>query len=130
MQLEVLCVQAFASYALISPSDFMKLVVKVEAQLFAMMPTLKNNLPDSDDSCSDSNDGTEDEEDETEEIEQTVLIESGPWRAEEMERFKLGLDMYGWGNWADIASIVKSRTRNQVYGFARKTGKKICNISQ
>jgi hypothetical protein len=108
----------------------MKLVVKEEAQLFAMMPTFKNNLPDSDDSYSDQSDGTEDDEDETEEIQQTVLIESGPWRADEIERFKLGLDMHGWGNWADIASIVKSRTRNQVYGFARKTGKKLYNPGQ
>ena len=47
------------------------------------------------------------------------LIEhTGPWTDAEVERFKMGVNTHGWGNWKRVAKEVATRTRKQVYKFS------------
>jgi len=42
----------------------------------------------------------------------------GPWTDAEVERFKIGVNTHGWGNWKRIAKEVATRTLKQVYKFS------------
>jgi len=46
-----------------------------------------------------------------------VLIEhTGPWTYGEVERFRMGVNAHGWGNWKRIAKEVATRTRKKQSG--------------
>ncbi|KAI3647023.1 hypothetical protein MP228_007244 [Amoeboaphelidium protococcarum] len=49
----------------------------------------------------------------------TVLQHTGPWNATEQQLFKSGVARHGWGQWAKIAGVVETRSREQVRSFAR-----------
>ena len=42
----------------------------------------------------------------------------GPWTDAEVERFKMGVNTHGWGNWKRVAKEVATRTLKQVYKFS------------
>jgi Myb-like DNA-binding domain len=46
------------------------------------------------------------------------LQHSGPWADAEVERFKMGVNTHGWGNWKRVTKEVATRTRKQVYKFS------------
>ena len=47
-----------------------------------------------------------------------IIQHTGPWADAEVERFKMGVDTHGWGNWKRIAQEVATRTLKQVYKFS------------
>jgi hypothetical protein len=42
----------------------------------------------------------------------------GPWSSTEIQLFQSGVEQYGWGEWAKIASVIQTRDRNQVRRFS------------
>lgn len=42
----------------------------------------------------------------------------GPWTDAEIERFKMGVNTYGWGNWKGVSKEVATRTPKQVCKFS------------
>jgi hypothetical protein len=42
----------------------------------------------------------------------------GPWTDGEVERFKMGVNSHGWGNWKRVAKEVATRTPKQVCKFS------------
>lgn len=45
------------------------------------------------------------------------------WKRDEEQRFLRGLEMYGWGQWKRIQTIVETRTNKQIKSHAQKRAK-------
>jgi hypothetical protein len=43
---------------------------------------------------------------------------SGPWSSVEMEFFKTGVAMYGWGKWKLVSAVIGTRTAEQTRKFS------------
>mmetsp|Transcript_25232 Transcript_25232/g.53571 ORF Transcript_25232/g.53571 Transcript_25232/m.53571 type:complete len:808 (-) Transcript_25232:138-2561(-) len=50
-------------------------------------------------------------------------VNSNFWQQDEEERFLLGLQLYGWGQWKRIQTVVKTRTNKQIKSHAQKREK-------
>ena len=51
---------------------------------------------------------------------ETVLsAHTGPWTSTEIELFSKGVKEIGWGRWSDIAELMETRNRGQVYKFSK-----------
>ncbi len=49
------------------------------------------------------------------------LRHTGPWSDAEVERFKIGVNTHGWGNWKKVAKVIATRTLKQVYKFSENS---------
>jgi hypothetical protein len=47
-----------------------------------------------------------------------LIQHTGLWKDAEIERFKMGVNTHGWGNWTRVAKEVATRTRKQVSKFS------------
>lgn len=51
---------------------------------------------------------------------EVVVVKQGiPWKVAEIELFAKGVELFGWGHWKAISTIVKSRDNEQCRWFAR-----------
>ena len=55
--------------------------------------------------------------------ESTPKTRSNFWKRDEEQRFLTGLEMYGWGQWKRIQTIVETRTNKQIKSHAQKRAK-------
>ena len=49
---------------------------------------------------------------------QMLFHHTGRWSEAELERFKIGINTYGWGKWRRVAEVIETRSAKQVCKFS------------
>ena len=57
---------------------------------------------------------------------QAKTFREGRWSEDEHELFQRGVERFGWGNWAMMATMIPSRSTKQIKSHAQKVAKIEC----